>query len=159
MRISWLDIIPGNIFKLGALPWQVNKTAPVLFIWVFVHCSGKEMSMYNDNFLMILSLAANCFEHLLSFLLAVNLFPLLLPCKVGAVLSGLRDPQHCFGDIWHFSLIKVFSTPLQSLQVREADFPVKVLTVTLHGTQVQISSVMKMLMMMIDSLYHTLSLI
>lgn len=27
---------------------------------------------YNDNFLMILSLTANCFEHLLSFLVAVS---------------------------------------------------------------------------------------
>ena len=85
-----------DLKSLSAARLSLQQSA---HLWMFVHCSGKEMSMYNDNFRMILSLAANCFEHLLSFLVAVNLFPLLLPCKVGAVLSGLSDPQHCFGGL------------------------------------------------------------
>lgn len=45
MIISSLDVIPVIIFKVGVLPWRVSKKARVLFIWVFVHCSGKEVAM------------------------------------------------------------------------------------------------------------------
>lgn len=51
MIISSFDVILVIIFKVGVLPWRVSTKAHVPFIWVFVHCSGKQMAM-----IMIISL-------------------------------------------------------------------------------------------------------
>ena len=81
------------------------------------------MSMHNDNFLMILPLAENCFEHLLSFLVAVSLFSLLLPCKVEADFCHNLE-THCialeiYGDIF---LSLNFALPIPNLcMLEEAD--------------------------------------
>lgn len=81
------------------------------------------MSMYNDNFLMILPLAANCFEHLLSLLVAVNLLSLLLPCKVEADFCHNLE-THCIAlEIYEDIFLSLnFALPLPNLyMLEEAD--------------------------------------
>lgn len=146
---SWLDGIQGIIFKLGALPWQMSRKAPVPCIWMFVHCSGEEVSVYSANLLRIVSVAANSLEHPLPFFCSCQfhfLFGFLV--KLRQILSLVRDIQYFFGDLYgHFSLHKFCSASPQSLHVWGNCFSLKVLACYSAWTQAQMRSVMMLMTM------------